>query len=138
MKMKLVVLLTMFAVSCSPAASTDSSQHPLPRLTPTGDRAADEATLRRLYDEARAIARTDGCPDGAACKAAPMGTRACGGPNAYVVYCPATTDERALNAKLDQLADFEDKYNRQYGVISICVFETAPELESANGVCRAK
>jgi hypothetical protein len=121
--------------ACSPSAAPGGDEKS--SYTLSGDRSTDEATLRRLREESRALAKTDGCAEGAACKTAPMGSKACGGPSSYVVYCSLTTDEAALLRKLEQLATFENQYNTKYGIVSTCEYITAPRVESVNGVCQA-
>lgn len=105
--------------------------------TLSGDQQVDSATLRRLADEARALARTDGCATSSQCAALPMGAKPCGGPWTYLPYCPITTDRAALVAKLDQVARFEEEFNRTYGRGSTCDFVSAPELRLEGGRCTA-
>jgi hypothetical protein len=106
-----------------------------------GDRAApaapDEATLARLEAEARALADPSRCGEGGACATAPVGSRPCGGPREYVVYCPVTTDSAALYGALEALARAEEAYNREHELVSTCEFRMPPATVVENGVCRA-
>jgi hypothetical protein len=110
----------------------------------TGHRAADAATagtdssrIARLEREARAIVRTDGCRRDEECRAAPVGSRACGGPRTYLPYCSASTDTAALAAKLAELKHAEDDYNRQNGLMSTCEFRRPPPVMIDAGSCKA-
>jgi hypothetical protein len=97
----------------------------------------DRSEIQQLENEARALVRTGGCEDVGQCRAAPVGVQACGGPRDYVVYCSATTNEKALLKALDRLARREDRFNRQCDVVSICIFVAEPQIELVNGMCQA-
>ena len=130
---------------CSPQASaSDGSTRSVgsviartPRDTTTPS-APDTALPRlvRLEQEARAIARTEGCSGAAACRTAPVGWRGCGGPRSYVVYCAATTDTVALMSKLKELEDAERAYNAATGMASTCEFRMPPGVRLDGGRCR--
>ena len=94
------------------------------------------AKLVKLEREARAIARTDGCTQVAACRTAPVGWRGCGGPRTYVVYCAATTDTVALMRKLKELEDAERAWNASSGMMSTCEFRMPPGVRLDGGRCR--
>ncbi len=85
--------------------------------------------LVKLEQEARALAKTDGCSSASACRTAPMGWRGCGGPRTYLVYCAATTDTVALFRKLKELEDAERAYNASSGMISSCEFRMPPGVK---------
>jgi hypothetical protein len=96
----------------------------------------DPSEIQQLEEEARALVNTE-CPDVSQCRTAPVGVRACGGPRDYVVYCAATTPEQELLRALDRLARREGRFNRQCGVVSICIFLSPPEVELVGGQCQA-
>jgi hypothetical protein len=105
--------------------------------TQANPKRCDPAEIQRLESEALALAVAGGCEDVSQCRAAPVGVQACGGPRGYVVYCAATTDEKALLKALARLARREERFNRQCDIVSICIFIAEPELELVNGECRA-
>ena len=115
-----------------PPAATDEGG------PPSGAQESDSARIARLEREARALARADGCREGGQCRTAPVGSRPCGGPREYVVYCAATTDSAALFAKLAELARAEEEYNRKHGLVSTCEFREPPQVELSGGTCRAR
>jgi hypothetical protein len=130
---------------CSPQASaSDGSTRSVgsvisrtPRDTSTP--AAPDTVLPRLVrleQEARALARTEGCPGADACRTAPVGWRGCGGPRSYVVYCAARTDTVALMRKLRELEEAERAYNASSGMMSTCEFRMPPEVRLDGGRCR--
>ena len=107
-------------------------------LGPQGEqRRCDPTQLQTLETEARELVEAGGCTDVSQCRTAPVGVRACGGPRDYVVYCAETTDEDALLRALDRLARREERFNRQCGVFSICIFVSPPEVELVGDVCQA-
>lgn len=138
------MLMILVAAGCAPgpaSRASDADGAPAaPHETPpaaTTPSPADTALLARLEREARALARTDGCTEPAGCRVAPLGSRACGGPRGYVVYCAATTDTASLFAKLAQLRRAEEAYNREQGMMSTCEFREPPGVELSGGSCRA-
>jgi hypothetical protein len=106
----------------------------------TGARAAsgEQGRMARLEREARAIAKTTGCSTTSACRTAPVGARACGGPRSYIVYCAASTDTVALFRKLRELERVEKAYNDKSGMMSTCEMRLPPTAALVGGVCREK
>ena len=92
--------------------------------------------LVRLEQEARAIAKTDGCSGAESCRTATVGWRGCGGPRSYVVYCAATTDTLALMRKLRELEEAERAYNASSGMMSTCELRMPPGVRLDGGRCR--
>lgn len=92
--------------------------------------------LARLEQEARALAKTDGCSSVDACRTAPVGWRGCGGPRTYIVYCSASTDTVALLRKLKELEQAEREYNAASGMMSTCEFRMPPGVRLAGRSCR--
>lgn len=97
---------------------------------------SDTGRIARLEREARALAHVEGCTAGQ-CRTAPVGSRPCGGPRTYIVYCAAKTDSAALFAKLAELARAEDEYNRRNQLASTCEFRMPPGVALSGGRCTA-
>ena len=104
---------------------------------PSDNRQSDEARVRELEQQARALAKADGCDRAEQCAAAPMGAKPCGGPRAYLVYCKATTDEAALMRVLDELKSAEESYNRAAGIVSDCAITPEPGVRLEGRACTA-
>jgi hypothetical protein len=115
----------------APAPASAAPAAPAPDGAP-----ADTGQIARLEREARALARADGC-SADACRTAPVGSRPCGGPREYIVYCAATTDSAALFAKLAELARAEEAFNRASGMASTCEFREPPNVAVQGGRCVA-
>ena len=97
----------------------------------------DQQRITRLEREARALARAEGCQGAGDCRTAPVGSRPCGGPRTYVVYCARTTDSAALYRKLDELARAERANNEKQGLMSTCEFRMPPAVTTSGGSCHA-
>jgi hypothetical protein len=104
----------------------------------TGDEKADWDSILRIEAEAKALIKTDGCTSADQCRTAPVGSRACGGPRYYLVYCARTTDSAALFRKLDAVADAEQAYNVRYKIASTCEFRMPPTVVLTGGMCAAQ
>ncbi len=104
----------------------------------TGDQKADWAQIVALEDQAKAVVKADGCSSATECRTAPVGSRACGGPRYYLVYCAKTTDSVALAQKLDAVAAAEREYNSHYHVVSTCEFRMPPTVGLSGGSCQAQ
>jgi hypothetical protein len=124
----------LIVVAClgAPAACNAPRQ---PGSTATQE--SGQERIQRLEREARALAKTDGCQTAASCRAAPVGSRPCGGPRTYFVYCARSTDSVALYRKLDELARAQRAYNEQQGLASTCEFRMPPSVEASGSSCRA-
>ena len=129
---RMLALLCLAGAACaSPAPRTgDSAGSGTARLD-------DTARLARLEREARALVSTTGCASAGSCRTAPVGSRGCGGPRSYVVYCAASTDTVALLGKLEELQRAEIEYNEREGVVSTCEMRMPPGVAVQGGSCVA-
>lgn len=114
----------------------DGSRDQFPGASP--EQNADWAKIVAMEDQAKAIVHTDGCASAGDCKTAPVGSRACGGPRYYLVYCSRTTDEAALSRKLAEVAAAERAFNIKYKLASTCEFRMPPAIALVAGACSAK
>jgi hypothetical protein len=94
--------------------------------------------LARLEQEARALAKLEGCARAGDCRTAPVGWRGCGGPRTYLVYCAASTDTVALFRKLAELEQAERAYNASSGMMSTCELRMPPAVRLDGGSCRER
>jgi hypothetical protein len=104
--------------------------------TATTDR--EWAAIEKLEAEAKAIAKVEGCSSVSECRAAPVGSRGCGGPRYYLPYCSKTTDSAALYSKLAQVAKAEDAYNRKHQIGSTCEYRMPPAPSISGGSCKGQ
>jgi hypothetical protein len=102
------------------------------------ERERDWRAIKKLEQEAKAIAKITGCGRNEQCRSAPVGSRACGGPRYYLSYCVVSTDTGALFRKLDEVAKAEQAFNQKYHVYSTCEVQVAPEVGAVGGRCVEK
>jgi hypothetical protein len=127
-------------IACSqgaPGAPSDPGSGPV-KFAITGDQKADWAQIVAIENEAKALVDTTGCANSGECRTAPVGSRGCGGPRYYLVYCSKTTDSAALFTKLAAVSDAEKQYNTNYKIISTCEFRMPPTVALSGGSCRAQ
>lgn len=84
------------------------------------------------------IAQDLSCKVAADCKAIPTGSRACGGPNGYVVASRNSAHSASITTLAQLTESLEATINVEKGFASICVIEEAPAVEcSAASTCQA-
>jgi hypothetical protein len=137
-------LSAVFALSLVVAACSQGTNGAVPvgpgndKIVLTGDQKADWAQIVALENQAKTLVKADGCSSAAQCRTAPVGSRGCGGPRYYLVYCSATTDSAALFRKLDAVAAAEREFNARYNVVSTCEFRMPPTVALSGGSCQAQ
>lgn len=125
--------------SCSQGAPGGAPSGPDgDKIVFTGDQKTDWAQIVAIENEAKVLAKTDGCSSAGECRTAPVGSKACGGPRYYLVYCSRTTDSTALFRKLDAVATAEREYNTRYKIVSTCEFRLPPHVALIGGSCQAQ
>lgn len=131
-----LLIVALLAGCTRNTATNDSGESP--PVSGSHDQQSDWSAIEQLESQAKAIAKVTGCSSSSSCKAAPVGSRACGGPRYYIPYCAKTTDSAALYRKLDEIASAEKAYNAKYQVMSTCEYRMPPALETVGGSCTAK
>jgi len=129
--------ISMVVLACSQSTPGEVPAGPGgDRIILTGDQKADWEQIVALENQAKALLKADGCTSAGECRTAPVGSRACGGPRYYLVYCSRTTDSAALFRKLDAVAQAERDYNTRYNMVSTCEFRMPPTVALTGGSCR--
>ena len=135
-RISLIVAISLTSAACSPSSQSGVPVAPGDdKVVFTGDQKADWGQIGALEDQAKAILKVSGCGSAAECRTAPVGSRACGGPRYYLVYCAKTTDSAALFRKLDAIAAAEREFNQRYGLVSTCEFRMPPNVALIAGSC---
>jgi hypothetical protein len=135
-----LIAIAATLVACpqrTPGVPSDPGSGPV-KFTITGDQKADWAQIVAIENEAKALVDTTGCANSGECRTAPVGSRACGGPRYYLVYCSRTTDSAALFAKIAAVSDAERQYNVNYKIVSTCEFQLPPTVALSGGSCRVQ
>lgn len=96
-------------------------------------------SVSSLYTAVNALAQTDlVCSSNDDCSSLALGSRACGGPNGYVVYSKNNSSSNELVSIAANLEAVENRYNNEAGIFSICSFEMPPEVACQKNICVAK
>lgn len=78
---------------------------------------------------------TFNCDENSTCTSIPFGSKACGGPQEFLVF-PSTVDLNYLTEKVTNYNALENSYNLTYGIISDCMAVMPPEnIGCIDGVC---
>ena len=131
------VLLLVVIAGCSSAKQSPADPPPK-QVIFTGDQKADWDQILTLENQAKALVKTDGCMAADQCRTAPVGSRGCGGPRYYLVYCAKSTDTSALFSKLKEVSTAEQEYNRRYQIGSTCEFRMPPQVALIGSSCQAQ
>jgi hypothetical protein len=131
------IMLVSALVGCA-QGTTGGPEPDGDKVVFTGVQKTDWAQIVALEDEAKALVKADGCASAGQCRTAPVGSRACGGPRYYLVYCSLTTDSAALYRKLDAIAAAEREFNTRYQLASTCEFRMPPNVGLVGGSCQAQ
>lgn len=139
----MVRFVRLFALSvllgaCVQGSASRTSGPGGDKIVFTGDQKADWTQIIALEDQAKELVKLTGCSSASQCRTAPVGSKACGGPRYYLVYCAATTDSAALFRKLDAVAAAEREYNTRYQIASTCEFRMPPKVALSGGSCQAQ
>ena len=130
--------IVMVLAACTQQTAGAPSGPDGDKIVLTGDQKADWAQIVALENEAKALVKADGCSSAGECRTAAVGSRACGGPRYYLVYCSRTTDSAALIKKLDAVAAAEREFNARYQLVSTCEFRMPPTVAVSGGSCQAQ
>jgi hypothetical protein len=76
--------------------------------------------------------------DVSSCRTIAFGSKACGGPQSYIVYSVETTNEEKLRSLVETYNAEEKARNQQTGAVSDCSLVQPPELDLIAGHCVAK
>jgi len=142
MKLRNLILsvAAILSAGCTqtPPSSTPPDGSGSQQPGPTSDRDADWAAILKIEEEAKALVRANGCTSDDQCRTAPVGSRGCGGPRYYLVYCSRTTDSVALFKKLGEVEAAERAFNAKYQVASTCEFRMPPTVGVTAGSCQSR
>ncbi|WP_280154223.1 hypothetical protein [Piscinibacter sp. XHJ-5] len=80
---------------------------------------ADKGSMQALIGDAA-------CSTDAQCKTMPVGAKACGGPQSYLAWSSARTEEAALRSMSDASAEADRKQAEAKGMASTCTVVPDP------------
>ncbi len=101
---------------------------------------AQNITLQDLelqFEAIQELVNESSCADSSQCRYIAYGTKACGGPQGYLVFS-SEIDTEKLEALVTKYSKDEDTYNKQNGIMSDCSIPSPPEqLDCVDGKCIA-
>jgi hypothetical protein len=120
----LAILLFLACAACTTQAQSPAKPAPAP--------AGQAGTL----GEIRALIGAASCSDASQCRTLAVGARACGGPEGYLAYSTAQTDESALRALGERYKAERQAQIAASGEMSDCRFISDPGAVCSAGTCQ--
>jgi len=121
--MKLLLLLFLFIGSVLGCEQAENAQE------------ISAKHLEKQLAEIRSIINADTCSESGECRILAYGSKACGGPQGYLLFS-SNLDVEALTRMVEDYNKAEDDYNKKYNVISDCMLALPPnKLACENGKC---
>lgn len=97
----------------------------------------DLAELTVLQEEIKLLVDSGICTENSSCDYLAFGSKACGGPKAYLVFSNSI-DVSLLQQKVATYNALENAYNQKWGIISDCSYLLPPtSVECVSGKCTA-
>ncbi len=91
--------------------------------------------LQQQFQEILNIVDSGNCSEDSQCSFMAYGSKACGGPQGYLVFS-SNIDVEALQKRVTKYTEDERLYNNQQGASSDCMFVTPPnEMGCTDGNC---
>jgi len=108
-----------------PAASAEG--RPAAAAMPPRGAAPADPTIELRSEIVRLIGPA-ACRDDSQCRALPLGSKPCGGPEGYVAWSTAATDGRQLEALAARYKDARQARNQRLGLMSDCSVVPEPAV----------
>lgn len=122
-------------------ASFVASVLPPLRINGSAVAASQQSDDKRLQQLRVRIEKEIGKPGAIApsqCKLIAFGSKACGGPEKYLVYSTLKTNEARLKQLVNEFNQLAQKINEERRIFSDCEFVTEPMVEFVGGMCTIK
>lgn len=99
------------------------------------DQSFDLVTLQQEKQQILDYIATFSCNENTTCMSIAFGSKACGGPQEYLVF-PSSINLDSLTEKVNNYNAMENSYNLTYNIVSDCMAVMPPEnIGCINGVC---
>ena len=138
--MRRMAFASAFLLAAGLASLVASDLPPL-RINGSAVAASQQSDDKRLQQLHVLIEKEIGTPRANApsqCKLIAFGSKACGGPERYLVYSTVKTNEARLKQLVNEFNQLAQKINEERRIISDCMFETEPMVEFVGGMCTIK
>lgn len=131
--MKNLILILLFG-----ATAACTTHAPDSATAPAKDGAPPVVALQpgATVDQIKRLIGAPGCSDNAQCRSLPVGALACGGPQEYLPYSTAKSDEKALLALAERSKTERQAEIQRTGEMSICINRPDPGAVCVAGACQ--
>lgn len=131
--MKNLILILLFgATAACTTQAHDVANPPVKEGAPPVVALQPGATV----SEIKRLIGTPTCSDNAQCRSLPVGALACGGPQEYLPYSTAKSDEKALLALAERSKTERQAEISRSGEMSICIHRPDPGAVCVAGACQ--
>ena len=121
--MKFLILLLLFIGTAGSCQNSEEIQE----IT------AQDLDLQ--FEEITKLAASKNCTEGSQCSYMAYGSKACGGPQGYLVFS-SEIDTEKLKELVDKYTAAEAAYNKQNGIVSDCSVVSPPQtIDCVDGGC---
>ncbi|MDQ0592901.1 hypothetical protein QFZ37_001270 [Chryseobacterium ginsenosidimutans] len=136
MKLPILAVCTLlFVASCSSTKNTDTNNLPKDiseRPVDENSQKYDQAQLDKLKASIESEISKEKCTDANEWTFAPMGAKACGGPQFYIAYPKKT--EATILSKINDYTEKVKAFNQKYQITSDCMMIIPPtSIQCING-----
>ncbi|MBW8362635.1 MAG: hypothetical protein K0M56_10675 [Kaistella sp.] len=135
--MKYFIIAALAAISFSSCSAKKAVENPdnLPKdisLKPERTYEEDQKNMLAMRAEIESMINAETCSDTSDWRLSPIGSKPCGGPNAYIAY-PIKIEEKIL-PKIKAYTEVNSAYNKKRGLMSDCALVTSPSgINCENG-----
>ncbi|WP_036252710.1 hypothetical protein [Massilia sp. BSC265] len=129
---KLILIFLLACAACTTEALDPGRKDVGTPASAATTGAAGGDTLARI----RALAGDATCTESGQCRTLPVGAIPCGGPESYLPYSTAGTDEKALRTLGEQFKAERQAAHKAGGMMSICRHLPDPGAVCVSGRCQ--
>jgi hypothetical protein len=105
------------------------------QLATTADQEITREQLDQQFMAIEALIEEGSCSQDGECNFIPYGSKACGGPQGYLIFS-SNVDREELQNKVEAYTKAESTYNEQQGIMSDCSIPPEPQkLGCVDGNC---
>lgn len=95
------------------------------------------ASPQDLYAQIQQAASIEGCTSSADCGLLPIGSKPCGGPEAYMPYSKTNSDVAALEKMGKRYEEMREQYNKDNQMMGTCQVTPKPNVSCVRNQCVA-
>lgn len=133
---KLILILLLACSACTTQAGDPARQDQPAAAAPAAGAPAIAGAGGDTVARIRGLIGEASCTESAQCRTLPIGAVACGGPQAYLPYSLARTDEKALRTLAEQYKAERQAAIKAGGLMSTCRHLPDPGAVCTSGSCQ--